>query len=294
MALNTDLVRLTAPNFATTLANSMLISDTSLTLQSGTGLPTSTAITLTIDATDPVSGAPTPLLKEVVTGTLSGTTLSNLVRGLDGTTTQGHAAGANVVMWWNADMINDFMNSYLTQHAQLGSHTAIAATSMNNSGNETVGGNLAVTGTTSLTGVTTIQGNPVWQYLGSAQITGNLTTQSTTVVQATGVTATVTVPTGYTQVKITLFGGYITPNTNAKNVYWSIWRGTVGGGTSVGATQFTQANANYATPLTLIGLDTPGAASVTYNMGYYTDAGPVTATVGASPSAPVGILVECC
>lgn len=155
-ALNTDLVRQTAPNFATTLANSMLISDTSLTLQSGTGLPTATAITLTIDATDPVSGDPTPTLKEVVTGTLSGTTLSNLLRGQDGTTAQGHASGANVVMWWNANMINDFETSYLTQHAQLGTHTAITATSINNSGNETVGGNLNVTGTTTLTGTTTI------------------------------------------------------------------------------------------------------------------------------------------
>lgn len=124
MALNTDLVRNATPNFATTLANSMLISDTSMTLQSATGLPTATAITLVIDATDPVSGAATPSLKEVVTGTLSGTTVSNLVRGLDSTTQQGHASGANVVMWITANLWNDFQTSYLVGHTQLGAHTS--------------------------------------------------------------------------------------------------------------------------------------------------------------------------
>lgn len=122
MALNTDLVRNAAPNFATTLANSMLISDTSMVLQSATGLPTATAITLVIDATDPVSGASTPTLKEVVTGTLSGTTVSNLVRGLDGTSAQGHASGANVVMWITANLWNDWQTAYLVGHTQLGAH----------------------------------------------------------------------------------------------------------------------------------------------------------------------------
>lgn len=145
-ALNTDLVRLTTPNFATTLANSMLISDTSMTLQTATGLLTTTAITLVIDATDPVSGVATPNLKEVVTGTLSGAVLSNLVRGQDGTTQQAHAAGANVVMWWNANMINDFMNSFLAQHKQLGTHTGITTDTITASANATVGGTLGVTG----------------------------------------------------------------------------------------------------------------------------------------------------
>lgn len=121
-ALNTDLVRQAAPNFATTLANSILVSDNSMILQSATGLPTSTAITLVIDATDPVSGASTPSLKEVITGTLSGTTVSNLLRGQDGTTAQGHAAGANVVMWITANLWNDFQTSYLVGHTQLGAH----------------------------------------------------------------------------------------------------------------------------------------------------------------------------
>lgn len=151
-AANTDLVRLTTPNFATTLANSMLNTDTSMTLQSAVGLLTTTAITLVIDATDPVSGVATPNLKEVVTGTLSGAVLSNLVRGQDGTTQQSHAAGANVVMWWNANMINDFMNAFLAQHKQLGTHTGLTTDTINTSGNASVAGTLGVTGASTLTG----------------------------------------------------------------------------------------------------------------------------------------------
>lgn len=85
-ALNTDLVRNATYNFATTLANSALGTDTTITLASTTGLPTATGITLTIDATDPVSGTATPLLKETVTGVVSGSTVTSLDRGLDGTT----------------------------------------------------------------------------------------------------------------------------------------------------------------------------------------------------------------
>ena len=125
MAANaSDLVRNATPNFATTLANSMLISDTSLTLSSGTGLPTATGITLVIDATNS-AGTYTPTVMEVVTGTLSGTTLSNLKRGLDGSTQQGHASGANVVMWITANLWNDWQTAFLLGHSQLtGAHVA--------------------------------------------------------------------------------------------------------------------------------------------------------------------------
>lgn len=120
MAANTDLVRKSTPNFATTLSGAMLISDTSMSLTSATGLPTATAITLVIDATDPSSGASTPTLKEVVTGTLSGTTVSNLLRGQDSTTQQAHASGANVVMWVTSNLWNDFCTAFLVNHTQLG------------------------------------------------------------------------------------------------------------------------------------------------------------------------------
>ena len=139
-ASNTDLVRNASPNFATTLANSMLSTDTSMTLQSATGAPTATGITLVIDATDPVSGLPTPNLKEVITGVVSGSTVTSLLRGLDTTTAIAHASGANVVMWITANLWNDFQTSYLTQHNQLGTHGAITAASISTSGTASFGG----------------------------------------------------------------------------------------------------------------------------------------------------------
>lgn len=150
MALSTDLVRNAAPNFATTLANSMLISDTTMTPSSVTGLPTATGITLVIDATDPVSGEATPALKEVITGVISGGTVASLVRGLDGTSAIAHASGANVVLWITANLWNDFQTSYLTQHKQLGTHGAITADSITTTGNASVGGTLGVTGAATL------------------------------------------------------------------------------------------------------------------------------------------------
>lgn len=141
MASNTDLVRNSAPNFATTLANSMLSTDTSMTLQSTTGLPTGTGISLTIDATSPVTGLPTPTLEETVTGVVSSSTVVSLLRGRDSTTAQAHASGANVVMYVTSTMWNDFQTAYLTSHNQAGGIIASSpeiTTSINDSNNNEI------------------------------------------------------------------------------------------------------------------------------------------------------------
>lgn len=148
-AANTDLVRNGAPNFATTLASPIVGSgDTSCSLSSVTGLPTGTAITITIDSTDS-SGNPTPDVEETITGVISGSQLVDLLRGQDGTTAQAHSTGAIVVQWFTANDWNDFQSSYLTQHNQNGTHGAVTASSL------TTSGNLAVTGTSLLTGAVT-------------------------------------------------------------------------------------------------------------------------------------------
>ena len=292
MASATDLVRYATPNFATTLANSMLSSDTSMTLSSVVGLSTATGITLVIDATDPVSGLPTPTLKEVATGVVSGSTVSNLVRGQDGTTQQAHASGANVVMYVTANLWNDFETSYLTQHNQLGTHKGITTDTLAASGNATVGGTLGVTGATSLSGGATVNGNPVWQYLGSASITSNFTTTSSTAVQVTGLTVTVTVPSGYTKVKITIFTEAIYASTGTGYVNSGIWRGTVGSGTQIQRTATYASGSTQAETVCAFALDTPGAGSVTYNAALWTNVG--TATWEAGTTYPGYILVECC
>src|SRR5207245_4076341 len=74
--------------------------------------------------------------------------------------------------------------------------------------------------------------------LGYAQITANITTTSTTVVQATGLTVTVTIPSGGRRVRIT---GLASNVGSSGTVQMSIWDGTVGTGTSLA--QFNSPNA---------------------------------------------------
>ena len=75
--------------------------------------------------------------------------------------------------------------------------------------------NLSLSGTLTTGGF--IIGNlPVWQYLGSAQITSTIFTSSSTFVAATGLSVSVTVPSGATALKITFKG--ITQNSTSSDV----------------------------------------------------------------------------
>ena len=120
-AANTDKVRKKKSFFQTTLNGSIDDNDTSLELNAATGLPTDTAITLIIDRVDS-NGVATPSAREIVTGTLSGTTLSNLLRGEESITAKAHANGAVVEMVWDAETWNDFCDAFLVGHGQDGQH----------------------------------------------------------------------------------------------------------------------------------------------------------------------------
>jgi len=91
-------------------------------LTSTSGLPTDTAITLTIDRVD-ANGDATPTLVERVTGVVSGSNLTNCLRGEDGTTAQAHDSGAVVEDIWDADTWNDAVDAVLAEHSQAGAHT---------------------------------------------------------------------------------------------------------------------------------------------------------------------------
>ncbi len=125
--LNTDLLRKAAPLFATQLSGSISPSDTTIPLQSISGLPLDTAVTITIDATD-ANGNQTPTFKETITGVVNtgSSSLINCLRGLDTTTAQAHSTGATVVQWFTATDWNDFISSFLTEHVQLGHHQALS------------------------------------------------------------------------------------------------------------------------------------------------------------------------
>jgi hypothetical protein len=121
MAANTDKLIKGVRRFSTTLAASIADGTvTSTSLTSTTGLPTDTAVELVIDRVD-ANGNKTPSKEEVVRGVVSGTSVINLVRGVEGTA-QGHSAGAVVEARLTADQWNRMVDWALTEHAQDGTH----------------------------------------------------------------------------------------------------------------------------------------------------------------------------
>lgn len=89
-------------------------------LASVTNLPTDTAVVAVIDRVD-ANGNATPNLEETIIGVVSGSNLTNSVRGAEGTA-QGHIAGAVVEILVTAKGYNDIIDGFLVGHNQDGSH----------------------------------------------------------------------------------------------------------------------------------------------------------------------------
>lgn len=119
-AANTDLLRKKKSLFSTTLSSGISAVDTSMTLASTSGLPTDTAITLTLDRVD-ANGVSTPTLRERTTGVVSGSVVGNLVRGEDGDGGTGkvHSSGAVVEDIWEAETWNDAITLLMATHEQV-------------------------------------------------------------------------------------------------------------------------------------------------------------------------------
>lgn len=122
--------------------------------------------------------------------------------------------------------------------------------------------------------------------LGYAQITSNFVTSASSSTQVTGLTATVTIPSGGRRVKIT---GYIpsVTNTTATIPLLEIWDGTVGSGAKLNEFRAKPADQQGMIVMAIV---TPAAGSKTYNIGCYTTAG--TITLQGSTTTPAFILVE--
>jgi hypothetical protein len=121
-AANTDKLRKTTSLFSTTLSSSVDDSTATIPLNSTSGLPTDTAVTLTIDRVDS-DGVATGRL-ERVTGVVSGSNLTTTLRGRDTTTAQTHPSGAVVECIISADQVNDQVDAILAEHNQDGTHNA--------------------------------------------------------------------------------------------------------------------------------------------------------------------------
>lgn len=117
-AANTDLLKKGVQTWQGTLAGSITLSSTTITLTSAVGLPVDTAVEITIDRVDS-SGVKTPAKKEVVTGVVSANNLIDCVRGEEGTA-QSHASGAVVEVRLTAHQWNDMVDFLLTSFNQDG------------------------------------------------------------------------------------------------------------------------------------------------------------------------------
>lgn len=113
-----DLFRKYKSLFSTTSNSFGTGSDVEITLNSVTGLPTDTSITLTFDRVDSNGTALTTM--ERITGTLSGTTFAVEARGVDNTSDQAHTTPV-VEQILNAADWNALMDGLLVNYNQDGS-----------------------------------------------------------------------------------------------------------------------------------------------------------------------------
>lgn len=128
--------------------------------------------------------------------------------------------------------------------------------------------------------------------LGYAQITANATTTNTTVTAVSGLSVTVTIPSGGRRVKITAFAGGITQSAASGVVEFTLWDGVVGSGTQIGLSSITAPAASFQEPGVCIAVPSvPSAGSKTYNVGFRS-ATPGTSTIVAGTTNPAFILVE--
>lgn len=119
--------------------------------------------------------------------------------------------------------------------------------------------------------------------LGYAQITSNFTTTSSSTVQVTGLSVTVTAP-GSRRLEITFSSSTVASSSGVAIV--EIWDGTVGSGTQIG--QYNVSGTNHGA--TVIATPLPSAGSHTYNIGYRVTSG--TGTLAAGSTSPAFIAVK--
>lgn len=103
--------------------------DTTITLNNYTNIPTDTKVHFIIDRIDS-NGNRTNSTRELCSGDCNGSNISNVTRGLHGTTAQSHSSGAIVEFVLSGAAWNDLIAGILVEHNQDGTHSDITATSV--------------------------------------------------------------------------------------------------------------------------------------------------------------------
>jgi hypothetical protein len=128
--------------------------------------------------------------------------------------------------------------------------------------------------------------------LGYAQTTSPFSTASSSAVQVTGLSASVTIPAGGRRVKITAHAYNVNNSGASRSTFMDIWDGTVGSGTLLGVATFGNNPSAQGSSMTCIAVVSPSAGAKTYNVGLRTDgAGTVTFYTAGAPAIAF-ILVE--
>lgn len=126
--------------------------------------------------------------------------------------------------------------------------------------------------------------------LGSTAVTSPFTTTSTTPVQITGFTVTVTIPAGGRSVLILVTVGELYNTSGGEYGMLTLWDGTVGSGTQIGKCVQNSGTGSQVAPGVIQVIATPVAGSKTYNLGLNVQA-VGTAGIVASATEPATISV---
>lgn len=130
-AANTDLFRKVARRYVSQVGSGGIADGSATTgpLSSVSGLPTDTAVDITFDRVD-TDGNATSSAEETVTGVVSGSNLTDMVRAQEGTA-QAHTAGKVAENLWSSITWNDAVDGILVNHSQLGYHKSLSDTNGN-------------------------------------------------------------------------------------------------------------------------------------------------------------------
>jgi hypothetical protein len=146
--------------------------------------------------------------------------------------------------------------------------------------------------------VMSLNGNPVWQYLNYAQITAYQSTASGSFVAISGLSVGVTVPSGATAVRVTVFARDFTNSTAGDYATIGIFSGATSATltTQLAASQTQSASSGgNSSPVNCQAIiKSPTSGSIYYTAALMANAGSGTAAIEVGTTYPMFILVECC
>lgn len=278
------------PGTATTLsAPGYTSGGTSITVGSTSGWPTATGVTFAIDEAEVVNGVEVQVAgtyNEYAGTVNTGTSVTN-ISWQRGVGDRNYSAGAltRVYIPVSAERENRLVEGMLVSHDQDGTLKTGAVDNANILSANTVDSAAYVDNSIDAEHLAT---NAL--KLGYASITTNFTTASTSAVQVTGLTATVTIPSGGRSIKITAFSRALYSTSSGAAAKMTIWDGVVGSGTQLNESFGLQSGGAGASNGFVQAIVTPTAGSKTYNIGLAASSG--TATLEAGTTFPAFIFVE--